>query len=251
MKLDKIGQLTPTEYSKYSFINEMVSSLGGAVKSACDIGCGVGNLLFALEGHDIKFTGIETSPESLAIAREKGKDSGITFLQKDASEVSEKYDIVFLTDVLEHIKDDASFLNLIRDRIISDKGYFIMTVPSHSRMFSQFDKDAGHYRRYDNKNVIKLLSDNGFEVISCRSYGLILFHFAANMMLAIDRKKKKSDSSMDDKTRLSSVREYSGITKSLVSRVNALHHICLFLDKFVLRNANVSLEYCILAKRKK
>lgn len=109
MKLDKAETITPTEYSKYSFINDMVYRIKGPVKTACDIGCGVGNLLFCLENYDIQFTGIDSSPESLAIAREKSKSSNVTFLQEDVFGINKQYDLILLTDVLEHINDDTFF----------------------------------------------------------------------------------------------------------------------------------------------
>ena len=81
MKLEKISAMTPTEYSNHFFINEIVSSLVKSARTAYGIGCGVGDLLFPLEEHDIKLSGIETSTESLAIAQKNGKGSYITFLQ--------------------------------------------------------------------------------------------------------------------------------------------------------------------------
>lgn len=66
-------------------------------------------------------------------------------------------------DVVEHIKDDRSFLKTIHD-ILSNKGLVYITVPAFNILWSKEDVDAGHYRRYSIKQIRKILKEQGFEI---------------------------------------------------------------------------------------
>ncbi|MFA5075471.1 MAG: class I SAM-dependent methyltransferase [Candidatus Babeliales bacterium] len=70
------------------------------------------------------------------------------------------FDIVVLFDVLEHIKDDKKAVQEIY-RVLKPNGIFIFTVPAFSFLYSNHDKNLGHFRRY-NKKTIKALLNNNF-----------------------------------------------------------------------------------------
>lgn len=62
-------------------------------------------------------------------------------------------------DVLEHIADDAEFLEHVR-YLLKDNGYFYFTVPAHQWLWSQNDDHARHHRRYC-RNVLEHLLGDG------------------------------------------------------------------------------------------
>ena len=64
---------------------------------------------------------------------------------------SKKFDTILYLDVLEHILDHKKELN---SAIFSLKrgGHLIINVPAFSFLYSNFDKDVGHYRRYSKKS---------------------------------------------------------------------------------------------------
>jgi len=248
MNVHKMADLTPTEFTRNIFIKRAVSSLKGRVSGACDIGCGIGTLLNVLEDTGIPLMGVDTSDESLAIAAEKVRAPHVKIKKGGINDLGEKFDLIFLTDVLEHVEDDGSFLREIRDTALNEGGWFLMTVPAHSRLYSRFDKNVGHFRRYDKKHLRKLLQDNGFEPVVFWSYGIILFHFLANM---IERpEKSEKEESFEKRTSTSSIRKFSGLTKTLVSRVNALHYLCYFMDRVLLKHLDMGLQYFVLCRKK-
>ena len=86
------------------------------------------------------------------------KNKKIYFVNKKFQIKKNNYNTVLYLDVLEHIKDDQSE---IRKAISSIKkgGYLIINVPAYSHLYSKFDKDVGHVKRYEKKDFLKLLKE--------------------------------------------------------------------------------------------
>ena len=59
----------------------------------------------------------------------------------------EHYDAVFLLDVIEHIPDDTAFL-IAALQHLRRGGLIIVNVPASMLFFSDYDRVAGHVRRY-------------------------------------------------------------------------------------------------------
>ena len=58
------------------------------------------------------------------------------------------FDCVVYVDVLEHIHDDRSQIDK-SSQLVRPGGYIIILAPAHQWLFSEFDKNIGHLRRYD------------------------------------------------------------------------------------------------------
>ena len=68
----------------------------------------------------------------------------------------EKYDSILYLDVLEHIKDDkAEILKAFKS--IKKNGFLIINVPAFSHLYSKFDKDVGHHKRYEKEDMKTIL----------------------------------------------------------------------------------------------
>jgi hypothetical protein len=69
---------------------------------------------------------------------------------------SETY-IVILNDVIEHIDEHKFFLENLNHIFFKKvkKVSFFITVPAFNFLFSEHDKDLGHYRRYTRENLIE------------------------------------------------------------------------------------------------
>lgn len=245
LNLSKVGSITPTEYSKYSYIDRILGGLlKGRVGSSCDVGCGTGILLSVLDGYNIPSKGIDISEESIAIAKTKISSPIISLEKKDIFSLKERYDLVYLSEVLEHIEDDKGLLGYLHNSVVKNNGYLIVTVPAHQRLYSAFDKSVGHHRRYDRKRLRSILIDSGFKPVVMWSYGSILFHFAANVM---PTSGAAPAADFKERTIKSSIRNYTGISKYLVSRVNIIHHVFFFLD-YIFKDLDMGIEYCVLCK---
>lgn len=74
--------------------------------------------------------------------------------------------LILLMDVIEHIEDDRGFLKGLRRRAyIGADTRFLITVPAFQSLFSSHDAFLGHYRRYSNRTLRKVVEESGFTVI--------------------------------------------------------------------------------------
>jgi hypothetical protein len=65
--------------------------------------------------------------------------------------------------VVEHMEDDLTFLKTIYQKL-EKNGRFYITVPAYSVLWSNVDKESGHYRRYTLNSMCKQLKACGFEI---------------------------------------------------------------------------------------
>jgi SAM-dependent methyltransferase len=76
---------------------------------------------------------------------------------------NKKFDTIVCLNVLEHIRHDGMALKNIHN-LLKKGGSFILLVPAHSNLYSRFDKNLGHFRRYSKSGVIKKLEEAGFGI---------------------------------------------------------------------------------------
>ena len=75
---------------------------------------------------------------------------------EDYENDSHKFDLILLADVIEHIKDDKKTLNKLFKKL-KPTGILIIFVPACQFLYSPFDKQIGHFRRYSIQSLEKLL----------------------------------------------------------------------------------------------
>jgi len=77
----------------------------------------------------------------------------------------EKFDTIFLLNVIEHIKDDLLAVKNCRYMLKKD-GHLVLLAPAYSWLYSSFDRQLGHYRRYSLTALAKLMLNNDFTILS-------------------------------------------------------------------------------------
>ena len=85
-----------------------------------------------------------------------------TGITKDLSE-SGSFDTVLYIDVLEHIEDDAAELVFAGD-LLTSGGHIVVVAPAHNFLYTAFDKEIGHFRRYNTQSLIAA-TPPGFEIV--------------------------------------------------------------------------------------
>lgn len=86
------------------------------------------------------------------------------------------YDFIYTLNVLEHIEDDKKALLLLKEKLHKD-GKLLIYVPAFQSLYSSFDKQIGHFRRYKKEDLVGVLEENGYEVLYARymdSVGFLL-----------------------------------------------------------------------------
>lgn len=163
--------------------------------SALDIGCATGFNANMLRNFAENITGIEMSAEVARLAKKRTSQMKIIVGKFPEVEIEEKFDLITLFDVLEHIENDEFALRKI-SKLLNPNGYLILTVPAFSFLWGKLDKSAGHYRRYTKNTLYPLLDRSGFLVKRMTYFNTFLFPaiFAYRKMHnVIDIKKRGND----------------------------------------------------------
>ena len=87
-----------------------------------------------------------------------------------------KFDLILLADVLEHIKKDTNQIKIL-EKNLNKNGCILITVPAYQFLFSTKDILLKHYRRY-NKNEIKKIFKK-FHTVKLTYFNFFLFPFIA------------------------------------------------------------------------
>lgn len=123
-----------------------------------DVGAGSGLLGEHLRPTGVRYRFSESSPslrEALVSRYGAGNlDDGGTITSDS---------VVTLLDVIEHVEDDTGLLTELAWRMRPGAG-LVVTVPAMSWLFSSWDTDLGHFRRYGKRQLRALVSSCGFEV---------------------------------------------------------------------------------------
>jgi SAM-dependent methyltransferase len=84
-----------------------------------------------------------------------------------------RYDLVVLFDVLEHIENQAQFLDAVMF-LVKEKGRILINVPALQNLYSEYDEHAGHLRRYSLLELSDLFTKQGLQVRTSTYWGLPL-----------------------------------------------------------------------------
>lgn len=93
-----------------------------------------------------------------------------------------QFDLVVMTDVLEHLEDDAGSLRALRKRI-KPGGWLLMTVPAMQWLWSEHDLTHHHRRRYRAGDLRALVAGAGFTVEYLSYYNFVLFPLIAGVRM--------------------------------------------------------------------
>jgi SAM-dependent methyltransferase len=120
--------------SRMALVLGTIDRFAHAGGRALDVGCGTGFLLEHLARRGYRGVGIDLSPGSVAIARERlkalGADERLTAEVGSAYEPPEgPFDLIALTDVLEHLEDPRACLAALRSRL-APGGLLVISTPN-------------------------------------------------------------------------------------------------------------------------
>jgi 2-polyprenyl-6-hydroxyphenyl methylase/3-demethylubiquinone-9 3-methyltransferase len=100
-------------------------------KTALDVGCGAGLLAEPLARLGANVTGIDASPEVIAVAREHAAAIGleIDYRVGDVQTLEREFDLVTAMEVIEHVADPQLFVKALAKRLARD-GLLVMSTPN-------------------------------------------------------------------------------------------------------------------------
>jgi SAM-dependent methyltransferase len=135
-----------------------------------EIGAGIGTITKELEEGLELLIALEV--DRFYVDRLKNKFRGKPHVRPYLSDVAladwealkaERLDTIVLSNVLEHIPDDAGAVRRFR-QILPEGGKVVVLVPALPQLFGAIDEAVGHHRRYTKESLREVLEGNGFTV---------------------------------------------------------------------------------------
>ncbi len=135
-----------------------------------DFGAGFGGMYEVLAEHGTVFA-YEPDTHARVTAQRKGykvvfDDAGQAF--------SQKYDLIGIFDVLEHIHDDLECLENMQTAL-TKTGSLVITVPAMPFLWSTHDVSHHHFRRYTRTTLRRVLEEAGYAIEFISYWNMFLF----------------------------------------------------------------------------
>lgn len=147
-----------------------------------EIGSGIGNIskLVIEDGHKITLSDYNEAycthlKENFSANKNVKEILQIDLLLPDFENrffiYKEKFDSIFLLNVIEHISDDVAALKNCRF-LLKPGGNLVVLAPANAWLYCTFDKQLGHYRRYSLQAMKELLTNEKFSILSAGYFNL-------------------------------------------------------------------------------
>lgn len=152
----------------YEFFIKNVSPLDDIL----DIGCGNGACTNAVSRKVNRAVGIDISRKNISMARNRFSNTNLSYIIGDATtyEFGKKFDVILLSNVLEHIENRVEFLQKIS--ILSPK--ILIRVPLLTRdWLATYKKEKGFEYRLDKTHYIEFTEENFKEEVEMAGLKII------------------------------------------------------------------------------
>lgn len=138
------------------------------VQRILDIGASSGTLLATLKkAFNADAFGVEPGNAYRELAQQKGLEmyASVDQLLKTKPE---KFDLISMMHVLEHLEDPLAMLNQIRTSLLDPQGFLLLEVPN---FFTHNSYELAHLSCFTEHTLRQLLLKAGFEIWSLRKHG--------------------------------------------------------------------------------
>lgn len=142
------------------------------------------------------------------------------------------FDVVGAFDVLEHCEPEAQAVTEL-SRVLRPGGRLLMSVPAYQWAWTDHDEQAGHYRRYTRRRLIRAIEGGGL-VVTRATYGFggVFPFFAAERAVRRIRKPAPSTDKSLPEVSPAMDRVLMGLTKAeskVIGRANLPFGSSVFL----------------------
>lgn len=162
--------------ARQNIIRMFITQYREHYNTVLDIGCGSGHFLWGIKDISTNRFGIDEHDYNTAWH---------TVIQGDARNLpfeDARMDLVTMLDVLEHIPESDKALREIY-RVIKPDGLCVLTVPAFQFLYSPYDKNNNHVKRYCKGDLCSKLERNGFQILRCSYFNTWLFPLEAPVRL--------------------------------------------------------------------
>jgi 2-polyprenyl-3-methyl-5-hydroxy-6-metoxy-1,4-benzoquinol methylase len=242
--MEKIGKHT---YEYFEEINPGIRRYIPTNKAVLDVGGGFGALGEEFEKKGNKVCNIDSSEYAIGESRKRVAESYIADIcdaDKLPPEIkNRKFDVIVFADILEHVYDPFSVLEMYK-KFLEKDGHVFISVPNVATwttrlgiLFSNFDySDVGtldrtHIRFFTEKSIKRMVKSAGFQIEKFD----ITPNFAKPFVPLLKKIIRKDDENHDPKAIIKS-RYYQGYLKYAypIERIIAKIWPSLFAFQFIL-----------------
>jgi len=179
--------------------------LSSLKKNACvlDAGSGGGELSLDLARLGFRVDAVDADENSCnylqrRAEREKALQKQIRVINKDFQSIDYPphfFDAIVCSEVLEHIDDDKGLLKYFQS-ILKPGGILIISTPLSGKGWDKWDELVGHKRLYEQRKLVVLLEECGFNVKKKISWGFPLGRLYHRFLFLFWGKRIKNESEL-------------------------------------------------------
>lgn len=159
-----VGPRHPWEQARLSAVAQLVRRAALQSPSVIDVGCGDG---FVIRGLRERFAFSRAVGLDVHLTKRLCADlssPGMDFVSELEEKPENRFELLLLLDVLEHVEEPAEFLGeLVRERL-DPGGCAILTVPAFQSLYSHHDRELRHFRRYTSRQLVREAEGAGLKV---------------------------------------------------------------------------------------
>lgn len=149
-----------------------------------EVGCGSGGNLELLARHgEVHAIEMEATARERAAARGIARAVDHARLPDITPFPGQRFDVIVMLDVLEHIEQDVAALERLRASL-APGGRFVITVPAFPWLWSAHDEALHHQRRYTRRTLQAALVAAGLRASYLSHFNVALFPVVAAVRLA-------------------------------------------------------------------
>ena len=158
-QVEKNIRINKPNFNKYypQLFLDFICSLNIDYKTVCEIGAGYGANLLFFKNIGKEVFGLEPSKTAVKIAI----DNQINIKQGFVKDIENKYDLIILKHVFEHLYNPLKYLEKIR---FHTNKYLFIEVPGNSRRLASIQNAHNFY--FTKNTLHKIVTKAGFNIIS-------------------------------------------------------------------------------------
>lgn len=136
-----------------------------------DMGCGTGKNVETFNSIGQAY-GVDLSPEAIKFCHRRHLSRIYQEPVEKTHFKASSFDVITLLDVLEHVQDKKTVKEAYR--LLKPDGVLIITVPAYPWMWSRWDEELFHHRRYTKSSLLSLFPNFKIQKISYFNSFLLL-----------------------------------------------------------------------------
>jgi SAM-dependent methyltransferase len=165
--------------ARRKIIEKQIKNIPSPKYKILEVGCGTGgNLSMLKQFGSVK--AFEMDRSAIEMIKLKAINDITVEFGKCPNQIpfrEEKFDLICIFDVLEHINNDIETLIELK-KLLNFNGKIIITVPAHQWLFGNHDLFLNHCRRYSHFSLKEVIKKSKFKIDKISYFNTILFPLA-------------------------------------------------------------------------